>query len=282
MNKSTQLRKMLTSGETLVMPDAYDPISARIIENAGFKAVQCSGYSMSIAACYQSETDLNLIENVEATRRIVDSVQVPVMADGEDGYGGPEAIQHTIREFIDAGVAGINIEDLIPSRAGECHVIDSELMVEKLRAAREAAVSLGTPDLILNARTDALRAFATRAEGLSEAIKRANRYLEAGADLAFICYAATLDEIRILAKEVNGPISIAAGQPYNIREFTIEDCSRLGVARVSLPTLAILSAVHGLSAAISLISKPDGFQRIAEDGLCCSPSEVAAFLQRTS
>lgn len=282
MNKSTQLRELLTSGETLVMPDAYDPISARIIEHAGFKAVQCSGFSISIAACYESEVDLNMDENVLATRKIAGSVNVPVMADGEDGYGDTETVQHTICEFINAGAAGMNIEDLIPSRTGECCIVDSELMVEKLLAAREAAVAEGNLDFIINARTDALRAFETREDGLKEAIKRANRYLEAGADLAFICYTATLDEVKVLVKEINGPISIAAGQPYNIREFTIEDCRQLGVARVSLPTLAILSAVHGLSASISLISKPDGFQRIAEDALCCSPGDLAAFLRRTS
>lgn len=269
----------MTSEKTLVMPDAYDPISARIIEHAGFKAVQCSGYSMSIAACYQSEAELSVTENVAITHKIATSVNVPVMADGEDGYGDPEAVRHTIREFINAGVAGINIEDLIPSRTGGCRIVESELMVEKLIAAREAAVAEGNPDLIINARTDALRAFSTRSDGLKEGVMRANRYLEAGADLAFICYTATLDEVKTLAREICGPISIAAGQPYNIREFTVEDLREQGVARVSLPTLAIMSAIHGVAAAVSLISERDGFHRIAEDGLCCSWDELSALLR---
>lgn len=279
MNKTTQFRQMLTSGETLVMPDAYDPISARIIEHAGFKAVQCSGFSMSIAACYQSEADLSLMENVATTRKIAESVSVPVMADGEDGYGDPEAVKHTVREFIDAGAAGINIEDLIPSRTSARRIVDPELMVEKLIAAREAAVAAGNPDFIVNARTDALCAFPTRAEGLDEAIKRANRYLEAGADLAFICYTATLDEVKALVGEIHGPISIAAGQPYNIREFTVGDLREQGVARVSLPSLAILSSIRGVVASISFVSEPDGFNRIADDGLCCSWDELSALLR---
>jgi 2-methylisocitrate lyase-like PEP mutase family enzyme len=138
--------------------------------------------------------------------------------------------------------------------------------VEKLLAAREAAVAKGDYDFIINARTDALRAFPSRNEGLHEAISRANHYLNAGADLAFICYTATLEEAKTLAREVHGPISIAAGQPYNIGEFCIDDLRMLGIARVSLPTLAILSAIDGMANALALISEPDGFTRIIEGG----------------
>lgn len=277
MNKSAQLKNMLTSGETLVMPDAYDPISARIIERAGFKAVQCSGYSMSIAACYQSEADLSIDENIETTRRIAKSVGIPVMADGEDGYGGPEEIKDTIRGFIEAGAAGINIEDLIPSRNWECRIVDVSLMLEKLTAARESSAVV--PDFIINARTDALKAFDTREEGLKEAVKRANLYIEAGADLAFICYTATLYEVKTLVCEIRGPISIAAGQPYNIGEFTVDDLRREGVRRVSLPTLAIMASIQGMSSSISLIDQPNGFCRIVEEGLLFSRAGLTDLLR---
>jgi len=280
MNKSEVLRGMLGSGDTLVMPDAYDAISARIIEHSGFKAIQCSGYSISIAACYQAETDLGLAENVETTRKIVNAVNVPVMADAEDGYGDPKALANTVREFIRAGAAGANIEDLIPSAKRECKLVDEALMVEKIIAAREATAPEGNPNFIINARTDALRAFDTREIGLKEAIKRANRYMSAGADLAFICYTATLDEVKLLRKEVNGPISIAAGQPYNIREFTIDDLREQGVARVSLPTLAILSSIHALMKSVSLISRSDGFAEIDSEGLYCSQADLTALLRR--
>lgn len=279
MNKSSELRELLSAGETLVMPDAYDPISALIIERAGFKAVQCSGGSISIAVRLQAEADLSLEENLEATRRITCSVSVPVMADGEDGYGDPNTVADTVRKFIGAGVAGINIEDQILSRGRECSIVDADLMVEKIKSARRAAIAEENPDLIINARTDALRAYEHRTDGLREAIKRANMYLDAGADLAFVCYAATLDEVKTLAKEIRGPISIAAGMPYNINEFTIDDLKQLGVARVSLPILAILSAVRALSTSISLISEPDGFARIVDDEICCNPGELSALLQ---
>jgi 2-methylisocitrate lyase-like PEP mutase family enzyme len=280
MNNSAILCKLLTSGETLIMPDAYDPISARIIERAGFKAVQCSGGSIAIAACHPSEADLCLADNVEATRRIANTVNVPVMADGENGYGDPDEVDNTVRQFIRAGAAGVNIEDLIPKRGNEYRIIDSALMVEKLIAAREAAVSEGDSDFIINARTDALRAFDDRKDGLKEAIVRANHYLDVGADLAFICYTATLDEVKSLTREIHGPISIAAGMPYNIREFTIDDLRQHGVTRVSLPMLAILSTVQSLSKSISLISEPKGFSRIADDGLYCSAADLFALSKR--
>ena len=116
--KSKILKELLNSGETLIVPDAYDSISAKLIENAGFKAVQCSGYSFSISAGYRQEIEVTLDENIELTRRIAESVDIPVMADAEDGYGGPEVVIDTVERYIEAGVAGLNIEDQIPD--GKC------------------------------------------------------------------------------------------------------------------------------------------------------------------
>ncbi|MDD2710565.1 MAG: isocitrate lyase/PEP mutase family protein [Verrucomicrobiae bacterium] len=116
MNKSAQLRNLLSAKETLVMPDAYDPISARIIEQAGFKAVQCSGYSFSVAACKKQEIDIGLEENLAITAGIVRAVSIPVMADGEDGFGGIEQIPNTITRYVKIGVAGINLEDQVLDR----------------------------------------------------------------------------------------------------------------------------------------------------------------------
>lgn len=280
MRKSTVLRDLLARKETLVMPDAYDPISARVIERAGFQAVQCSGGSISIAACLESETALTLKDNLDYTRRIADAVNVPVMADGEDGYGDETCTGVNVGRFIDVGVAGINIEDAVPGESKRRTLIDTESMLAKIVAAREAANRAGDPDFIINARTDALRAFDNREDGLWEAITRANRYLEAGADLAFICYATTLNEVKALTQGIHGGISIAAGLPYNISEFTIADLTKCGVARVSLPMLAILSSVKALMSSIELLEDPNGFAKIAEGGLCAAMSDVSELLSR--
>jgi 2-methylisocitrate lyase-like PEP mutase family enzyme len=263
--KTKRLKNLLNSPETLVMPDAYDPISAKLIENAGFKAVQCSGYSFSIAAGYNNEIDVTLDENLMWTRRIVESVGVPVMADAEDGYGGPEVVMETVKKFIQTGVSGLNIEDQIPNRNNCVSVVDADLMAKKIRVARETADVEAKPDFIINGRTDALRSTEDRYEGLEIAIDRANQYIEAGADLTFITYVATLDEVQKIKKEVEGPVSIAAGQPYNINGFTITDLKVCGVERVSLPTLLIFTSLYGMNLALEYLRKDNLLDMFKED-----------------
>ncbi len=247
------LKNLLNSGETLIMPDAYDPISAKLIENSGFKAIQCSGYSFSIAAGYKREIDVSLDENIEWTSRIVESVDVPVMADAENGYGGPEDVINTVERFMRIGVIGVNLEDQIPDGKNKVSVVDGDLMEWKIIVARETAEVLDNPDFIINARTDALRSTEDRSAGLELAIDRANQYLEAGADLAFITYVETLDEVKTLTQEVDGPISIAAGLYYNIKNFSINDLKKCGVARVSLPTLLIFSCLGAIRKSLNFI-----------------------------
>lgn len=278
MNKSKRLKKLLNSDETLIMPDAYDSISAKLIEKAGFKAVQCSGYSFSIAASYRGETDVSLTENIEWTRRIVESVDVPVMADAEDGYGGLEEVIETVDKFIDAGVAGLNIEDQIPDNKSKLSILDEDLMVQKIILARETAEAEENHDFIINGRTDALRSTENREEGLEIAIDRANQYLEAGADLAFVTYAATLDEVKKIVKEVKGPVSIAAGQPYNIKEFSIDDLKKCGVARISLPTLIIYSSLQGIKNSLEYL-KNDNLSHFTDEGYLYHVSELTELLK---
>jgi 2-methylisocitrate lyase-like PEP mutase family enzyme len=245
------------------MPDAYDPISARMIEKAGFKAVQCSGYSFSIAAGYPREFNVSLEENLEWTRRIVDAVNSPVMADAEDGFGNTEAVSETVSRFLEIGVAGLNIEDQIVGESDPLQIVSDDIMSEKIIMARETAEVEEQPDLVINGRTDALKSTYDREEGLNMAIDRANIYLDDGADLVFVTYVETLDEIKTITKEVKGPVSIAAGMPYNIRNFNIADLRNSGVARVSLPTLLIYTSLKALQKSIDYI-KEDNMQKILE------------------
>jgi 2-methylisocitrate lyase-like PEP mutase family enzyme len=249
------------------MPDAYDPISARMIENAGFEAVQCSGYSFSIAAGYRREADVSLYENLEWTRRIVDAVNLPVMADAEDGYGNPEAVIETVSKFMEVGVSGINLEDQIIGESDPLQIINADLMGEKIMVARETAEVEGNPDLVINGRTDALKATSDREEGLNMAIDLANLYIDVGSDLIFVAYVETLDEVKALTKEVKGLVSIAAGMPYNIRNFSIADLRNCGVARVSLPTLLIYSSLKALQRSINYIKEDNILKMLEEDFL---------------
>nr|WP_319373900.1 isocitrate lyase/PEP mutase family protein [uncultured Methanobacterium sp.] len=265
MNKSKLLKDFILDRETLIMPNAFDPISARMIENAGFKAVQCSGYSFSIRAAYSKESEVTLEDNLEWTRQIVNAVDVPVMADAEDGYGDAGTIPETVRRFMGVGVAGLNLEDQILGKSGPMELVGQEVMVEKIARARETAEHEGNPDLVINGRTDALKSEPDREKALDVAIERANSYLDAGATLAFIVYTATLEEVRTIAREVKGPVTIAAGMPYNLHNFTIDDLRRFGVARVSLPSLLIYSSLKGMERALNHV-KMNEMEKLLENG----------------
>jgi 2-methylisocitrate lyase-like PEP mutase family enzyme len=277
LNRSQRLRQLLASKETLVMPDAYDPISARIIERAGFKAVQCSGYSFSVAACRQHELDLGLEENLSNTARIIDAVSLPVMADGEDGFGGVEQIPNSIARYLSIGTAGINLEDQVLDRKPGTRVIDCALMQEKIRAARNTAQSAGNPDFVINGRTDALKAFPERQAGLREAIRRGNLYLQAGADIVFVTAVSSLAEAKDLVEQIKGPLSIAAGLAYNLHAFSINDLRQLGVARVSLPSLAICAAIQALRETMAALNS-GSFTTLTRDDLLCSPDDIQRLL----
>ena len=253
MDQSQKLRKLLSHKQPLVMPDAYDPISAMMIQKAGFKAVQCSGYSISISKGYYREIDLSLEENLEITRRIIEAVKVPVMADAEDGYGDPEAVKETVKRYIEIGVAGMNLEDQVLGTSGPVQIISDDLMGEKIMIARETAEIEGNPELVINGRTDALKSLDNREDALNLSIERANQYIDDGADLIFITYVETLDEVKTITKEVKGPVSIAAGMPYNLNNFSIADLEKLGVARISLPTLLILSSLGALKRSLEYL-----------------------------
>lgn len=274
MNKSNILRELITSAETLVMPDAYDPLSARLIESLGFKAVQCSGYSFALAAGCSSEAALGLERNLAMTKAIVEAVAVPVMADGEDGFGDPSVVAETVRAFAGVGVAGINIEDQVLGEPAPRRVVDRGLMVEKIKAARTMAEQEGISDLVVNGRTDALAVASNRSDGLDEAIARANLYLAAGADLAFVTGVSALSEVKMLVDRIHGPISIAAGLPNNINSMSMADLKACGVARVSLPVIAIFSAIRAISRTLVALRDSEDFSVILQEKLLCSPEEL--------
>lgn len=266
MKKEIVIKDFLNSGKTLVMPNAYDPISAKIIEHVGFNAVQCTGYGMSIELCKKSEFEIDLATNLNITKEIVNAVTIPVMADGEDGYGEGDCLINVIKQFIDIGVVGINIEDqnhkLIHNGL---EIIDENIMIDKLKTVIKTKKEKGRHNFIVNARTDAILSKPDRKEGLKIAIERANAYLEVGSDLCFIPYVKTYEEVKFLSKEINGPISIAAGLPYNIKEFSINDCIELGVARVSLPSFLIFSSIEGMINNIKKIKQTGTFSEIIKE-----------------
>ncbi len=248
MKKSTLLKKMIYERKGLVVPGAYDCVSAKLIERAGFKALQVSGFGL--AACYLGKPDVGLLtftEMLNFTKNIVDAVDIPVMADGDTGFGNALNAMRTTEEFIKAGCAGMNIEDQVfPKRCGHLEgkqIIPMEEMVLKIEACVEVKKKLD-PDFVINARTDAIAV-----AGIDEAIKRGNAYAKAGADLIFVEAPRTKEEIERAVKEIDAPVSINlfdAVKGGKTPLVAIEWLREIGVARISIPVGPLFAAIKGL------------------------------------
>ena len=178
-----RLRALLESGQTIVAPGAFDPLSARLVEEAGFPAVYMTGFGTSAALIGRPDVGLlTMTEMAGNAGRIAACVDIPVIADADTGYGNPLNVIRTVGAYEAAGVAGIHIEDQVaPKKCGHMEgklVIPAQEMAEKVRAAVEARTQ---PDFVIIARTDA-----RAVEGLERSLERGRLYREAGADVLFI------------------------------------------------------------------------------------------------
>ena len=233
MRATTKLRQLLTS-TPLVVPGCYDAMSAKVLERAGFPAVYMTGYGTSLALLGLPDAGLATMSEMHLNARyIANAVGVPVIADADNGYGNAINVMRTVREYIQTGVAGIHIEDqAIPKRCGHVagrRVIPIEEAVGKYRAAAAVRRDLD-PDFVVIARTDARGA---HGGSLDEAIRRANAYLEAGADLAFVEGPTSLEEVARVCREVRGPIFY--NQTGVSPRLTPAQMKELGIAVTILP-----------------------------------------------
>jgi 2-methylisocitrate lyase-like PEP mutase family enzyme len=135
---------------------------------------------------------------------------------------------------------------------------------------------------VINARTDILAVSPDRGKGIDEAILRGNKYLQAGADLIFVTMVSTPDEAKQLVYGIQGPVSIAAGMPYNIKTLTIGQLRACGVTRVSLPAALVFAAIQAMKQTLSIIKDSDTFEEIIEKSLLCSPQDLPNILARPS
>jgi 2-methylisocitrate lyase-like PEP mutase family enzyme len=182
MTQASRLRALLQQSGMVTAPGAYDCITARLVEQAGFSAVYMTGAGTAATLGYPDFGLVTMSEMVGNAGRIADAVELPVIADADTGYGNELNVVRTVRAFEKSGVAGIHIEDQeFPKKCGHLEgkeVISRENFTAKVRAA---ATARGDRDFLIIARTDA-RAVA----GLDEAVARANTALAAGADMAFV------------------------------------------------------------------------------------------------
>ncbi len=227
--KALQFRQLHRGPGVLILPNAWDVASARIFEDAGFPAIATTSAGIAFSLGYPDGQRIPREEMLARIGRIARAVRVPVTADIEAGYGpNPEDAARTTRELIQAGVVGMNLED--GSGNPDRPLIDLQLAIEKVRAARQAAVEMRA-QIWINARTDVyLLPGGNPDADYSEAFRRLVAFREAAADSVFAPGLKDAETIRRLVSAVECPLNILAvpGTP------SIPDLEKLGVTRVSV------------------------------------------------
>jgi 2-methylisocitrate lyase-like PEP mutase family enzyme len=240
--KAEAFRKLHLGPDILVLLNAWDVASARLIEGAGYKAIATTSAGIAFALGYPDGEKISRDEMLEAVGRIAAKVRVPVTADLEAGYGpDPADTGETIRRAIDCGIIGANIEDGTHRR--EQPLFSTNLAVARIHAARKAGDAAGVP-FVINARTDAYlaaRIFNQPQDEtcFEETVQRGRAYREAGADCIFIPGLSDGDTIRRLVQAIGAPVNILAGPTTP----PIPALKAMGVARVSIGGMLMLATL---------------------------------------
>lgn len=245
MSKGKILRQLLSSGEILVAPGAHDALTAKIIEKTGFKAVYLTGYGQ--AASHLGTPDVGLLTMTEMLARVnnlASAVDIPVIADGDTGFGNAVNVMRTVRQYEMAGAAAIQLEDQVaPKKCGHMsgrQVVSQEEMVGKIRAAVEARRD---PDFVLIARTDA-----RTVHGIEEAIKRGKAYEEAGADVIFIESPESLEDMKKITSSFNVPVLANMVEGGRTPLISAKELETLGYELVIFPTASTYITAQAVTA----------------------------------
>jgi 2-methylisocitrate lyase-like PEP mutase family enzyme len=245
------LRARLESGEVVIAPGAYDALSARLVEVAGFDAVYMTGFgtAASLLGCPDVGL-LTMSEMVDHARRLAQAVTIPLIADADTGYGNPLNVVRTVRAYEQAGVAAIQLEDQVfPKRCGHLRgkdVIPPAEMVTKLRAAVETR---RCKQLVVIARTDAIAV-----EGLGAAIDRAGQYHQAGADVLFIEAPRSEDDIARIGTAFPGvPLLFNWIESGQTPLLSLTRVVELGFRLVLFPVTTLLAAAVALQRTLSAL-----------------------------
>jgi 2,3-dimethylmalate lyase len=268
MTPRLELRRLIGRTGYTMVPGAYDTLTARLVEAAGFSAVYLTGGGYSRASGYPDLGLLSLTENALFIGRTVEAVGIPVIADADTGYGNAINVIRTVREYEKTGVAGFHIEDQVsPKKCGHYEgkeVISRAEMVGKIKAAVDTRRDA---EMVIIARSDA-RAI----EGLEASIDRVNAYLEAGADVGFVEAPQTVEELRVVGQKVRGPALVnvfEGGKTPMLGATALEEMGfRLGIYPSQTHRAAIRAAQRVLAA-----MKRDGDTNAVE-------AELATFQDR--
>jgi carboxyvinyl-carboxyphosphonate phosphorylmutase len=259
------LREMLSRPEPVLAPGAYDALSARLVEGAGFEAVYMTGFGTSASLLGRPDVGLlTFSEMVDNARRLVQAVKVPVIADADNGYGNPINVVRTVKEYEAAGVSAVHIEDqVIPKKCGHLEgkqVIDASEMVEKVRAAVEARHA---EEFVIIARTDA-----RAVEGMDGALERASLYRDAGADALFVEAPRSEEEVSAVAEAFpDVPLLFNWLEGGETPPVPLERLKELGFGLIIFPLSAMLAATRAIRETLAKIHADGSPISVMEDRL---------------
>ena len=260
-NVRARLRQLIAAPGVLAMPGAYDGLSARLIEQAGFDALSAGGYAAIGSMLGEADGgQSNVRDYADHYARIAAAVSIPLLVDGDTGFGGTGNVRQMVRAFEAAGVSAIMFSDQVfPNRCGYLpgkQVVPVETMVARILAALDARRD---PDLLIIARTDSLSI-----EGLDAAISRCRIYLEAGADLAKPQGVDTAADLARVVGEVPCPHIATQSQAAGKRHLDWSELERLGVASVTLPSACLFAAAEGVRRMLETAKRDGSIAGIGE------------------
>jgi 2-methylisocitrate lyase-like PEP mutase family enzyme len=265
---STKLRQLIDGTGAVVAPGAYDGLTARLVEQAGFPAVYASGGAIARSTGLPDLGLVSLSENVHRLATMVDAVSIPVIADADTGYGNALNAQHAVRAFQRAGIAGFHLEDQqFPKRCGHYDdklIVSSAEMQQKIRAVRDASLD---DDFVLIARSDALAV-----EGFDRTIERCHAYMAAGADVIFVEAPTSIAEIERVAELLPYPKLINMFHSGKTPLLATARLAELGYKIVIIPSDLQRAAIGAMQRTLDAIAR-DGHSGSLQ-------SEMASFGDR--
>lgn len=258
---STRIHRLLQNQRSLIFPGIYDALGAKLVEQAGFPLTFISGYS--VAATQLGLPDFGYLtqtEMVAVAKRVCGAVKIPVIIDADTGYGNALNVIRTVNELIEAGAAGMFLEDQVwPKRCGHMkgkRVIPTVEQVQKIRAAVDARRGR---DFFIVARTDA-----RQVNGLEDAIHRCRQYKEAGADALFVEAPRTRDELALIAKELPAPLVANMLEGGVTPLLTKDELEQIGLQLIVCPLTALYASAKAMRDMFGMIKTAGTTREVLE------------------
>jgi len=261
MTPRQRMRELIAGRGYTMVPGAYDTLTARLVQQAGFEAVYLTGGGYSRANGYPDLGLLTLSENVRFIGLTVEAVDIPVIADADTGYGNAINVIRTVRKYEKSGAAAFHIEDQVsPKKCGHYEgkeMISLAEMVGKIHAAVDTRQD---PDLVIIARSDA-RAI----EGLASSIDRVNAYLEAGADVGFVEAPQNVEELRIVGRQVRGPALVNVFEGGKTPMVAANELEAMGFRLGIYPSQTHRAAIRAAQKVLVALKEDGDTSRIEAD-----------------